>query len=142
MTERLEVEVSNESFYNLGSIINYLRKLSQETSIKERTKVILDTPDSHIIVSAYLPGQGEELHSHPTQNTLLILFGNFEVFMVDEQGKEAGKRCGPLDLITLNRNQPHRVKAISDQEDNAVIMVSIVEGMSTSDPDYSTPVVL
>jgi quercetin dioxygenase-like cupin family protein len=136
----LERQASSPSVFNLPEIIEDIQASANDLTHEGRTRVLIDSPDHVTIVSGYQPGEGETLHAHPTHNTLLFLAGTFDLWLIGAEGEEEHHETYPGMLVALDRGQPHRVQARADQEGLSIVMVSIVEGMSTSAPGYSVPV--
>ena len=133
---------SSRSIFNIPEIIADIQASANEPTHEGRTRVLIDNPDHVTILSGYRPGEGETLHTHPTRNTLLFLAGTFDLWVVGESGQEEQYETHPGMMVALEREQPHRVQARADQEGLSIVMVSIIEGMSTSAPGYSVPVIL
>lgn len=132
----------SKSVFNLSEVIEDIQASAHDPTHEGRTRTLIDNPDHVTIVSGYLPGEGEDLHAHPTHNTLLFLAGTFDLYIVNAQGQEEQYETHPGMLVSLQRGQPHRVAAHADQTELSIVMVSIVEGMATSAPGYSVPVYL
>ena len=137
--EERERQAASRSVFHLPEIIADIQASANDPTHEGRTRVLIDNSDHVTIVSGYLPGEGETLHTHPTRNTLLFLAGTFDLWLVGDAGEEHYETC-PGMLVALARGQPHRVQARADQEGLSIVMVSIVEGMPTSAPGYSVPV--
>lgn len=131
---------ASRSVFNLAEVIEDIQASANDPTHEGRTRVLIDSPDHVTIVSGYQPGEGEDLHAHPTHNTLLFLGGTFDLWLVNAEGQEEQHEAYPGMLVALDRGQPHRVQARADQEGLSIVMVSIVEGMSTDTPGYSIPV--
>ena len=136
----LERRTSSPSVFNLPEIIEDIQASANNPTHEGRTRVLIDTPDHVTIVSGYQPGEGETLHTHPTRNTLLFLAGTFDLWLINAEGQEEQHETYPGMMVALDRGQPHRVQARADQAGLSIVMVTIVEGMSTSAPGYSVPV--
>lgn len=132
----------SRSVFNLAEVIADIQASAEDRTHEGRTRILIDNPDHVAIVSGYQPGEGEDLHAHPTHNTLLFLAGTFDLWVVNEQGQEEQYETHPGMLVALDRGQPHRVQARADQNGLSIVMVSIIEGMPTSAPGYSVPVEL
>lgn len=139
-TPARETPVVPRPVFSLPDIIADIQAHADALTHEERTRELLNTPEQVVIVSGYQPGEGEDLHAHPTQNTLLFLAGVFDLWVVNHEGMEEHYEVQPGTMVGLQREQPHRVQARADQEGLAIVMVTIVEGMSTSTPGYSIPV--
>lgn len=131
---------ASRAVFNLPEIIADIQASADAPTHEERTRVLVDNPDHVTIVSGYQPGEGEDLHAHPTHNTLLFLAGVFDLWVVNQSGEEEHHETYPGMMVALDRGQPHRVQARADQEGLSIVMVSIIEGMPTSTPGYSVPV--
>ena len=138
----LDRQTLSRSVFNLPAIIEDIQASANNPTHEGRTRVLIDSPDHVTIVSGYRPGEGEVLHAHPTRNTLLFLAGTFDLWLIDAAGEEEHHETYPGMMVALDRGQPHRVQARVDQEGLSIVMVSIVEGMATSAPGYSMPVIL
>ena len=128
--------------FDLTEVVADIEQYAHATDHEARTRELIRTPDHVLIVSGYQPGEGENLHGHPTHNTLTFLKGAFDLWIVEEDGQERQYDALPGTMVALDRGQPHRVQARADQEGLSVVMVSIIEGMPTSTPGYSYPVEL
>lgn len=137
-----ERQPSPVAVFNLQEVINDIQSSAEDPTHEGRTRVLINTPDHVLIMSGYRPGEGEDLHAHPTHNTLTFLAGTFDLWVVNETGQEEQYQTFPGMMVALDRGQPHKVQAREDQEGLAIVMVSIIEGKPTSDPDYSIPVTL
>ena len=137
--EERERQAASRTVFHLPEIIADIQASANDPTHERRTRVLIDSPDNVTIVSGYLPGEGETLHTHPTRNTLLFLAGTFDLWLVGDAGEEHYE-TQPGMLVALDRGQPHRVRARADQEGLSIVMVSIIEGMPTSTPGYSVPV--
>lgn len=140
VNSELERQPSPVAVFNLQEVIDGIQASAEDPSHERRTRVLVDNPDHHLIVSGYQPGEGEDLHAHPTHNTLTFLAGTFDIWVVDEQGVEQQYEASAGTMVALERGQPHRVQARADQDKLSVVMVSIIEGMPTDTPGYSVPV--
>lgn len=140
VNSELERQPSPVKIFNLQEVINDIQASAEDPTHEGRTRVLVDNPDHVTIVSGYQPGEGEDLHAHPTHNTLTFLSGTFDLWVVNEGGQEEYFEASPGTMVALDRGQPHRVQAKADQEGLAIVMVSIIEGMPTSTPGYSVPV--
>ncbi len=135
-----ERQAASRSVFHLPEIIEDIQASANDPTHEGRTRVLINSPDNITIVSGYQPGEGEELHAHPTRNTLLFLAGTFDLWLINAEGQEEQHETYPGMLVALDRRQPHRVQAKANQEGLSIVMVSIVEGMPTSAPGYSVPV--
>jgi quercetin dioxygenase-like cupin family protein len=138
--EERERQAYSRSVFHIPEIIADIQASANDPTHEGRTRVLRDSPDHVTIVSGYLPGEGETLHTHPTRNTLLFLAGTFDLWLINAEGQEEQHETYPGMLVALDRGQPHRVQARADQAELSIVMVSIVEGMPTSAPGYSVPV--
>ena len=130
----------SQHVFNLSEVVADIEQYAYTSEHEARTRELVRTPDHVLIVSGYQPGEGEDLHGHPTHNTLTFLKGSFDLWIVEEDGQERQYDAIPGTMVALDRGQPHRVQARADQEGLSVVMVSIIEGMPTSTPGYSYPV--
>lgn len=128
--------------FNLADVIADIQSSAEDPTHEGRTRVLIDKPDHVLIASGYRPGEGEDLHAHPTHNTLTFIDGVFDVWVVNQEGQEDHYEATPGTMVALDRGQPHRVQARADQDRLSIVMVSIIEGMPTSTPGYSLPVEL
>jgi quercetin dioxygenase-like cupin family protein len=135
-----EGSTSEGPIYYIPDIVAEIQASFEDPTHEGRTRVLIDTPDCVTIVSGYYPGEGEELHAHPTANTLLFLAGEFYFWIVDQSGTEMQYDMTPGMMVRLDRKQPHRVQAKENQTELSIVMVTIIQGMSTSNPSYSIPV--
>ena len=142
VNSELEHHPARPAVFNLQEVINDIQASVEDPTHEGRTRVLVDNPDHHIIVSGYQPGEGEDLHAHPTHNTLTFLSGTFDLWIMNEQGQEQQYEASPGMMVALQRGQPHRVQARPDQEGLSIVMVSIIEGMPTDTPGYSVPIEL
>jgi quercetin dioxygenase-like cupin family protein len=132
--------IAPRAVFDLSKIIEDIQASANAPTHEERTRVLVNNRDHVTILSGYQPGEGEDLHAHPTHNTLLFLRGAFDLWIVNTAGEEECYQTYPGMMVALDRGQPHRVQAKADQEGLSIVMVSIIEGMPTSTPGYSVPV--
>ena len=136
----LDRQTPSRSVFHPPAMIEDIQASANNPTHEGRTRVLIDSPDHVTIVSGYRPGEGEVFHTHHTRNTLLFLAGTFDLWLMSAEGEEEHHETYPGMIVALDRGQPHRVQARADQEGLSIVMVSIVEGMSTSAPGYSISV--
>ena len=74
--------------FNLQEVIADIQASAEELTHEGPTQVLIDNPDHVTIVSGYQPGEGEDLHAHPTHNMLLFLVRR----SIRPVGCESGRR--------------------------------------------------
>jgi quercetin dioxygenase-like cupin family protein len=82
-----------------------------------------DTKGKFSITDAnFLPGAGPQfLHTHPAEETFIILEGEFELYG-RVNGKKVAERAGPGHIHHVDGNAPHGIKNVGSAPGRALLM--------------------